>query len=553
MHKLKKCKHRYVIILAIILYQIYVSIFGLGDCMFSLRNIVKLKYLFISVIALAFVLSTLVGVYSNYKGNLKLMQEQTLENNRVYALKLAETVDKFIVHATNTMRYSAEQIGYNFNNMNELQEEAKRLYIQGDTFSSVLIVDAEDNIMVNAPQKLGEAGKKVLSLEGLENYNKYEPFISDPFISPTGRKLIVISMPIYDEQGIFKGVLSGNIYLYESNIFESILGQHPYENGSYVYVVDTQGEIIYHPNKARLGEDASENEDVVRLLNEKQGALTFVNTLDQPMLAGFSQSEKTRWGIIVQTPYDAALSMVWQQVVSVFKIGLPFIIFSTIIVFILASQIVRPLEKIAEISGDSVKEQEMNKLKDIRAWYYEVYKIQKALIHSFSILHGKVNTLKEETTTDSLTKLLNRHTFEEKIKVLTVQKKDYTLVMLDVDWFKSINDTYGHVKGDEVLQALASKLKESLKENELACRYGGEEFILVFTETTVEEAYERVESLQEKVLQIISPAGEKLTFSAGISNYPLHGDQLKDIIVKADEALYKAKENGRNRVEVTNA
>ena len=116
---------------------------------------------------------------------MKLMQEQTLENNRVYALKLAETVDKFIVNSTNTMRYSAAEIAYDFENINKLQEVANRLYLQGDTFSSVLIVDAEGNIMVNAPQSLGEAGKKVPSINGLENYDKHEPFVSDPYISPT--------------------------------------------------------------------------------------------------------------------------------------------------------------------------------------------------------------------------------------------------------------------------------------------------------------------------------------------------------------------------------
>lgn len=521
--------------------------------MVALRNIVKLKYLFISVIALAFVLSTLVSVYSTYKGNIRLMQEQTLENNRVHALKLAETVDKFIVNSTNTMRYSAAQMASDFDNPENLQSEVDRLYLQVDTFSSVLVVDAEGYVKVNAPQSLGEAGKKVVSIKGLENFKRHEPYISDPYISPTGRKMIAISMPVHDKQGTFKGLVSGSIYLYESNIFESLLGEHPYENGSYVYAVDRQGQIIYHPDKARLGEDISGNEVVSRFLTEEQGALSIVNSLNQPMLAGFSQSEKTRWGIIVQTPYDAALSMVGKQVVSVLTISLPFILLSTIIVLILARKIVRPLERIAEISENSVNEQEMRKLKDIRTWYFEVYKIQEALIHSFSILHGKVNTLEEETTTDSLTKLLNRQTLEKKVSLLTERHIPFTLVMLDVDWFKSINDTYGHIAGDEVLQILANKLKESLKEGDLACRYGGEEFILVFTKTTAEEAYTRVELLREMIRQAISPGGKPLTISAGIAQYPLHGEKLKNIIEKADEALYKAKDNGRNRVEVTGA
>lgn len=290
---------------------------------------------------------------------------------------------------------------------------------------------------------------------------------------------------------------------------------------------------------------------MAQLLNKKQGASTIVNSLDRPMLAGFSSSEKTRWGIIVQTPYDEALSMVGKQVMNVFVIGLPFILLSTVFVFILASRIVRPLQSMAQIAESSVKEQEMNKLKDIRAWYFEVYKIQEALIHSFSILHGKVNTLQEESSIDSLTKLLNRHTFEKKIQWLMKQEKSYTLVILDIDWFKKINDTYGHTVGDEVLQVFAGKLRETLQEDDLACRYGGEEFILVFTETTVEEAYIRVESLREKVQQINYSNVDSLSFSAGIANYPLHGDYLKNIIERADEALYKAKNNGRNRVEIT--
>lgn len=197
--------------------------------MFSLRHIIKLKYLFISVIILAFVLSALVSVYSVYKGNMKLMQEQTLENNRVYALKLTETLDKFIVNTLNTMSYSATGIADNFDNMENLQVEADRLYLQGETFSSVLIVDAERNILVNAPQDLGEAGKKTLAIKGIDRYDKYQPFISEPYISPTGRKLIIISMPIYNEQGKYKGAITGMIYLHQSNIFETILGQHPYK------------------------------------------------------------------------------------------------------------------------------------------------------------------------------------------------------------------------------------------------------------------------------------------------------------------------------------
>lgn len=228
------------------------------------------------------------------------------------------------------------------------------------------------------------------------------------------------------------------------------------------------------------------------------------------MLAGYSSTERTRWGIVVQTPYDEAINAVGKQVSDVFTRGLPFLILSTIFVFILATRIVRPLQSMAEIAGNSAQEQEMNKLKDIRAWYFEVYKIREALIQSFSILHGQVNTLKKESSTDPLTKLLNRRTFDKIINLWTEQQKPYTLVILDVDYFKKVNDSYGHTIGDEVLQFIADKLKEVVGAEDLACRYGGEEFILLFSEETVGNAYSRIEALREDISRLISPTGKKL-------------------------------------------
>lgn len=521
--------------------------------MISLKKYMKLKYLIVAVISLAFLLSAIVSTYSSYQGNVKFMEEQALENNRVYALKLTETIDQFIGDTNRVLRYSAAEIGEDFNNMEKLQQEVNRLYSQENTFSSVVVVDANANILVNAPQDLGLAGSKITSKEGLDVLKRRAAYITNPYMSPTGHELIVLSMPVYNKEGIFKGVVNGTIYLHDSDIFEMILGRHPYENGSYVYVVDTNGLIIYHPDKARLGENLSQNEVVKDLLEEKSGAKEIVNSLDQRMLAGYSSTERTRWGIVVQTPYDEAINAVGKQVSDVFTRGLPFLILSTIFVFILATRIVRPLQSMAEIAGNSAQEQEMNKLKDIRAWYFEVYKIREALIQSFSILHGQVNTLKKESSTDPLTKLLNRRTFDKIINLWTEQQKPYTLVILDVDYFKKVNDSYGHTIGDEVLQFIAGKLKEVVGAEDLACRYGGEEFVLLLSEETVGNAYSRIEALREEISRLISPTGEEITFSAGIANYPLHGDQPKIILEKADAALYEAKKNGRNRVEVTNA
>src|SRR5690606_14845506 len=209
--------------------------------MISLKKYMKLKYLIVAVISLAFLLSAIVSTYSSYPGNVKFMEEQALANNRGYALKLSETIDQFIGDTKRVMRYSAAEIGEDANNMEKLQQEVNRLDSQETTIRSVVVVDANVNILDNVPQDLGLAGSKITSKEGLDVLKRRAAYITNPYMSPTGHELIVLSMPVYNKEGIFKGVVNGTIYLHDSDIFEMILGRHPYENGSYVYVVDTNG------------------------------------------------------------------------------------------------------------------------------------------------------------------------------------------------------------------------------------------------------------------------------------------------------------------------
>lgn len=124
--------------------------------------------------------------------------------------------------------------------------------------------------------------------------------------------------------------------------------------------------------------------------------------------------------------------------------------------------------------------------------------------------------------------------------------------MLDLDHFKRFNDLYGHDAGDTMLREFGRFLFNSIREYDIACRYGGEEFICILPETTLEKAMERAEELRSnliyfKVEHLGSPL-ETVTISAGVAIYPLHGTTAATIVKAADEALYLAKEQGRNRI-----
>ena len=166
-------------------------------------------------------------------------------------------------------------------------------------------------------------------------------------------------------------------------------------------------------------------------------------------------------------------------------------------------------------------------------------------------------TLREQAIRDPLTGLYNLRFLTESMKreIARAIRENHPLsvVLMDIDHFKDFNDTYGHKAGDEVLQALGNMLNTLTRAGDAACRYGGEEFMVIMPCANSEEAHKRAEQWRESFgsTQIISR--EELlsaTISAGIATFPEHGSTDDEIWHAADNALYKAKSSGRNRVIV---
>jgi len=159
--------------------------------------------------------------------------------------------------------------------------------------------------------------------------------------------------------------------------------------------------------------------------------------------------------------------------------------------------------------------------------------------------------------TDGLTKLHNHRYFQDELAKAFDESHRYerplSLAMIDIDFFKKVNDTYGHAVGDEVLKAVARLYGDSVRSTDLVARYGGEEFAVMMPETVLEDALtfaEKIRSLVESA-PIDTQAGPvPVTVSLGVASYPFtHVASSKELIVAADKALYRAKRNGRNQVQ----
>lgn len=165
--------------------------------------------------------------------------------------------------------------------------------------------------------------------------------------------------------------------------------------------------------------------------------------------------------------------------------------------------------------------------------------------------------LREQAMRDALTGLYNRRYLNDSLarELAHVQRESIPLsvIMLDIDHFKKINDTYGHKMGDIVLINLSDTIKRHVRGGDIPCRYGGEEFVILLPGASTEIAMRRAEAFRamfEKQVITAGPITIQATISLGVATFPIHGNNIEEVLNEADQALYAAKQAGRNQVKV---
>ena len=179
--------------------------------------------------------------------------------------------------------------------------------------------------------------------------------------------------------------------------------------------------------------------------------------------------------------------------------------------------------------------------------------IVQARVKTHITLKNQRDQLQYEAFHDKLTGLYNRYQLDtegyRKFTRAKRQNANLTIVMIDIDFFKAVNDSYGHTIGDEVLKAVAKVLDSNRRTEDFVVRYGGEEFLILYEGCDKKNAEIKANTLR-KVIEELYPAGVGITASFGIASLSQEHISIDNLLKDADEALYRAKKNGRNRVEV---
>ena len=172
---------------------------------------------------------------------------------------------------------------------------------------------------------------------------------------------------------------------------------------------------------------------------------------------------------------------------------------------------------------------------------------------SVAVKHARLfHETQQQALTDGLTGCVNRRSFEMQLErdlhLATRMRQPVSLIMLDIDHFKSVNDTHGHDAGDSALRVIADALRQELRGVDTAARYGGEEFAIILPQATLEGALVVAERLRARVEGTEVPGVRPITASLGVATFPAHASSRDLLVTTADRALYRAKHTGRNRV-----
>ncbi|WP_252361649.1 sensor domain-containing diguanylate cyclase [Paenibacillus terrae] len=503
------------------------------------------------LVTLVVLLTSSILLVGSYESQKKSLTETTLHLNYSNADRISRTMDSLFRSMRGSLEYSADKLSdVDAMTSKQVDDYLDLMRNSSNFFNSISVVEANGLIRNVAPARVGTAGQHITSKASLEALALQKPYISSPYMTPNTKRLIVfMSQPIFSRSDKYLGILSGTLYLQENNILSDIFGNgNVDDSGSYYYIVDSNGRLLYHPDKQLLGEDVSSNKVVQKLMKGESGEQQVRNTSGVEMLAGYSSVPANGWGIVVVSPISLIHHQLMGQIQTILWYSLfPFITL-LIGVILVAYMLARPFVHLANLVSKMGKEEIV--MPEAKShWSQEADLLTKAVLLAVLNIQKQTDQLTQEAVTDVLTGLMNRRSLENTMSQWMASGLPFSLIMLDVDKFKFVNDTYGHLIGDEVLKHVAEVIVTSLRPDDVCYRYGGEEFVILLNRP--EEAFNVAERVRRALEQSRAPIPTRVTVSLGIAHYPLHASEREELIEKADQALYLAKSRGRNRTIVS--
>ncbi|MZQ80761.1 diguanylate cyclase [Paenibacillus sp. 5J-6] len=447
-----------------------------------------------------------------------------------------------------------------FHQMEELKTEFQNYTRLNSEFDTLNYVEPNGVIYTSRDSAI-YVGDQPFFKNAMENRS----YISGVDISrETGKPIITFSAPVMGDLNDFKGVVMGVVTL---DMLNKLMKQLRFGETGEVYVLDPKGQIVAASDNSSMNEakfNSSKTSDIIdKAKSGKMSSNVYTGFYGKKVFGQYQWSTGKNWIVVGEITQKEVFQKLNQLSLTIIIISLIALILSILAALTIASRIERPIRYLLRATQHIRKGTYHYQIDadEIRNAPIEL----RSLVNTFNLMSEKLNTtitlLEESALVDQLTDIPNRRFVmsegNEELKACIAAGYTCSVMMMDIDHFKKVNDTYGHLVGDRVLQQVASLLKQLASSNTIVARYGGEEFILVCLRQNVHESALMAEQIRQYI-EADPYADEQvtvqLTASIGVAEFSPKLEfgtmVLEDMISRADHALYRAKSAGRNRVEL---
>lgn len=548
----------------------------------SLFRLDRIKNRIVLVALLATLIPSLGMAWVSYAQNKRALTEKITQQLEAVSSQAARELDLWIgeqIYDLKVFTFSYE-VSENLDLLPAVRDESigrLRAFIRlrdyltsvldrSPHFGELIVVDARGQTVVSSADSASDVQLPPDWLDAVrEDQVIGEPYWDDSSGKPT--MMIAYAIEVSDiARRRFLGSLVARLNFDQ---VDSILARFSPGDWGEAFVMDGGGRLIMSSRpgatdgmQARLA-----GETVNELLDAGGAPVEYTDYRGEAVVGASRMIPRLEWRVVAEIPREEAFAQVAHLRNTTILILSLLLLGVGLVAYRVGAIIVRPLDRLTRgvkqvAVGDfsvDLPVQGGGEVGDLTAVFNDMVARLRKGRDELDAAHDTLKQQNEElerlSITDGLTGLSNRRRLMEVLDVEARRakrhKRPFALVMLDVDHFKQVNDTHGHLAGDEVLKRLASLLREEIREVDYAARYGGEEFLLMLPETDLDggaEVAERIRARMATEKFAVDGDTVTITVSGGVTECPEAGEPAEAVIARADDALYKAKRRGRNRV-----
>ncbi len=554
--------------------------------MLSRLRSMSVSKLFLLVTVLVALLPIAILGYNVYHTAWQDRWREIREKHQLLAQNLAAPLETYVNDHRTILLLLAESVSLE-NKIKTFQarELLKKSIAKMDGFANLVLLDLKGRVIARSDGRYNESvSANLFATEDcfLITRKTGEPTISGVKYNPLTKKpTIFMGQSIENNTGQKIAVLLGELRI---DFIEGIRRKVKFGTRGHSAIVDQRGRVIAHPNPEWMQEikDLSGWPIVQSMMAGKTGVTTFYSSfMKENMVAGYASVPGIGWGIMVPQPESEVAAQVNALMRSHLIWGSAGLVLAILLALIIAKWITRPMNELVNASNELMRNGLVGNLpatkETIPKEISQLSMVLRALIAGLQgsrdevselnaslqvriddatqQLRRKNEQLTEAAKRDHLTNIANRKHFEDSLRqTLSRRSGDVghvCVILIDIDHFKQINDSYGHAVGDKVLGHVARILDRGMRSGDMVARYGGDEFV-AYMRCAHDVGVERAAEIQEDIRKCAVSWGKKsihITASIGLYCQILSKDvDVNSLLKKADQAMYEAKKQGRDRV-----